>query len=54
MTPEDQVRLAQIRAQVEKWKSLRLDAATWDSAFLISIVDKLTEELRRSAEKDDL
>ena len=40
MTLTDEMRLAQIRAQVEKWSALLTDARDWDSAFLLVQMDR--------------
>jgi len=39
MSPEEQERLAHIRANVEKWCALNPDAKNWDSAFLLRLLD---------------
>lgn len=41
MTPDEQDRLAQIRANVEKWRALIGDEVNfWEATFLIGLLDR--------------
>jgi hypothetical protein len=41
MTFTDQERLAAIRTQSEIWIAMRPEAVTWETAFLLRIIDKM-------------
>lgn len=41
LTADEKDRLAFIRLQTKKWIRLRPEAKSWDSAFLLGIIDRL-------------
>lgn len=41
----DQRRLAEIRAQMEKWAAIYPESRDWDSAFLIKKIDELKQRV---------
>lgn len=47
MTITESRRLAEIRVDNMKWTALRPDAESWNETFLLSIIDRQNEELRR-------
>lgn len=47
----DNERLAEIRAQNEKWLALDPFAETWNDTFLLRIIDRLNAEITRLRKK---
>lgn len=46
ITDIDQKRLARLRADSLEWCSLSEDAKSWDSIFLLGVIDRLLEKLK--------
>lgn len=40
LTPQEQRRIAQIRANIEMW-SAETDTSTWEAPFLLGIIDRM-------------
>lgn len=47
MTTIDQQRLAALRMQSERWIAVNPEAKTWDTAFLLAIIDRQSELIRK-------
>lgn len=52
MTKTDQERLANIRKDLMQWNAIQGNVSSWDSTFLVNIIDRQSEELRKL--KNDL
>jgi hypothetical protein len=46
MTAQETHRLAEIRSQALLWSAMR-DTSTWETAFLLRIIDQKEREIRR-------